>query len=361
MQLPLHEIHKTVGAHFSSPDKWELPLHYGNPLEEYNAIRNGLALSDLSYQGLWLLTGVDCEKFLQGLISNDLPKPENHLGTHACLLTAKGKILSDFFLYPLPEGFLMTLESTNAEDTKTQLMRFRMRSKVEMETLDWGRLLISGPKAQNLLEKFFGSPLPKMGENAFIEKDMDGTRIICIQRSITGGCDFHLYTPLENLETIWKYLLSKGADWGIQPVGQEALEICRIEAGLPRYGIDINADTLPNEAGIQDKVISYTKGCFPGQEVIARIKTYGHVNKQLSGLILESTTLPKQGAEVFHDKKSVGWVTSTTKSPLLKKVIAMGYLRREALKPGTPLTVTIESGQVPAKATALPFYDNSPK
>lgn len=361
MQLPLHEIHKTAGACFSSHDKWELPVHYGNPLEEDKAIRNGLVLSDFSYQGLWLLTGEDCEKFLQGLISNDLPKPENHLGTHACFLTAKGKILSDFFLYPLPEGFLMDLESTNAEDTKTQLMRFRMRSKVEMETLNWGRLLISGPKSQNLLEKFFGSTLPKMDEKAFIEKDVDGARIICIKRSITGGCDFHLYTPLEKLENVWNDLLSKGSEWNIQPVGQEALETARIEAGLPRYGIDINEDTLPDEAGIQDEVISYTKGCFPGQEVIARIKTYGHVNKQLSGLILEGTTLPEQGAEVFHNKKSVGWVTSTTKSPLLKKVIAMGYLRREALKSGTPLTVTINSEQVLAEAAVLPFYDNSPK
>ncbi|NOY83719.1 MAG: aminomethyl transferase family protein [Nitrospirae bacterium] len=361
MQLLLHEIHASAGAHFSLPDPWELPTHYGNPREEYQHIRNGLALADLSHQGLWLITGDDRVKFLQGLISNDLPKAEERVGKQACLLTAKGKILSDFFLYPLSEGFLMTLECSNAEDTKTQLLRFRMRSKVEIERPHWGRLLISGQNAQTLIEKCFALTATEMQENSFFEKEIKGTHTICIKSSVTGEDDFHLFTPLENLENLWGDLLSTGAEWGIRPVGQAALETCRIEAGKPRYGIDMNEDTLPNEAGIQEQVISYTKGCFPGQEVIARIKTYGHVNKQLCGLILEGETLPKQGAEIFHDKKLVGRVTSTTKSPLLGKIIAMGYLRREALEAGTALSVMLDSEAIPAISTSLPFYSKHAK
>jgi folate-binding protein YgfZ len=204
-----------------------------------------------------------------------------------------------------------------------------------------------------------------MEEQSFFEFEKEALgekiRIICIKRSVTGESDFHLYTPLEHLEGLWSDLLSKGSEWHIQPVGQEALEIARIEAGLPRYGIDFSVETLPNEAGIQDEVISYTKGCFPGQEVIARIKTYGHVNKQLSGLILEGEILPKQGADVFQDQKSVGKITSTIQSPQLDKVIAMAYLRREALKPGTALTVTVDSRQTQAISTALPFYSQPAK
>ncbi len=361
MQLPLHEIHTAAGAHFSVHAPWDLPAHYGKPHEEYQQIRNGLSLADLSHQGLWLITGADRVKFLQGLISNDLPKAETQRGKQACLLTAKGKILSDFFLYPISEGFLMTLEYSNAEDTKTQLLRFRMRSKVEMTRPDWGRLLVSGPKAQNLLNAFLGEDFHDLQEHSFFEKEINGIPILCIKHTITGEDDFHLYAPLEKLETLWSDLLSKGAQWQIQAVGQTALEIARIEAGRPRYNIDMNEDTLPNEAGIQDQVISYTKGCFPGQEVIARIKTYGHVNKQLSGLILEGEILPKPGAEIFHDKKSVGWVTSTTKSPLLGKIVAMGYLRREALETGTTLSVMLDSGEIPATTTPLPFYSKQTK
>jgi len=363
LQLPLHKIHDAAGADFSVYDKWKLPAyyHFGDRAEEYRAIRSGLALVDLSHQGFWLITGADRIKFLQGLISNDLPKAEAEVGARACFLTAKGKILSDFFLYPLSEGFLMTLESTNAEDTKTQLLRFRMRSKVEMQRPNWGRLLISGPNAQKLLEKCFGAPAKKMRDASFFETEIQGAHLVCIKHAITGEDDFHLFTPLEQLESLWSDFLSKGDEWHIQPVGQEALETCRIEAGLPRYGIDLNEDTLPNEAGIQDQVISYTKGCFPGQEVIARIKTYGHVNKQLSGLILEGETLPKSGAEIFHNKKSVGWVTSTTKSPFIGKIIALGYLRREALEAGTALSVVLDSETIQATSAALPFYSKPSK
>lgn len=361
LQLPLHKIHETAGAQFSNYKAWELPAHYGNPLGEYQAIRNGLALADLSHQGKWLLKGDEHRKFLKGLISNDLPEAGNHLGTYACFLTAKGKIISDFFLYPLPEGLLMELEYENAIKTKTQFMRFRLRSKVEMTAPNWGRLLISGPKAQNLLEKFFGDPLLTLHEKSFFEKEVHGTRIICIKRSLTGEADFHLYTSLETLEKLWNDLLSKGSDWNILPIGQEALETARIEAGIARYGMEITEDILPNEAGIQDEVISYTKGCFPGQEVIARIKTYGHVNKQLCGVILEGKILPKQGAEVLQNGKSVGWLTSTTQSPFLGKVIAIGYLQRKVLQAGTALTVAMDSGPVSAQTASLPFYSKRPK
>ncbi len=221
--------------------------------------------------------------------------------------------------------------------------------------------MISGQNARTLIKKYFALTATEMQENSFFEKEIKGTRILCIKSSITGEDDFHLYTPLEKLERLWAELLSTGAEWCIRPVGQAALEICRIEAGKPCYGVDMSEDTLPNEAGIQEQVISYTKGCFPGQEVIARIKTYGHVNKQLSGLILEGETLPKQGAEIFHDKKSVGWVTSTTKSPLLGKIVAMGYLRREVLEAGTALSVMLDSEAIPATSTSLPFYSKHAK
>jgi len=361
LQLALHKTHAAAGARFFRDGDFELPAHYGDPLREYRAIRRGLALADLSYQGLWRVTGDDHTTFLKGLISNDLPKAESHLGTRACLLTAKGKILSDFFLYPLFEGLLMELEYGNAEKTKADFMRFRLRSKVEMKSPGWGRVLVSGPNAQQFLEEYLGEKLAVLGEKSVYEKEINGERIICIKRSMTGETDFHLYIANEGLESLWESLMSHGAEWEIQPVGQDALEICRVEAGKPRYGIDMNEETIPVEAGIQGEVISYTKGCFPGQEVIARLKTYGHVNRQLSGLILDGETLPKPGAAVFQGEKTVGWLCSVVRSPFVGKIIAMGYLRREVLSPGTALTVPVDSKQQDAETTALPFYSQSSK
>jgi len=358
LQLPLHKIHQALGAQFAVYGTWELPRHYGDPLQEYRSLRENLALADISHQGLLLVTGADHTSFLNSLISNDLPKAGENAGTYAFFLTAKGKILADFFLYPLPEGLLMVLDYENVEKTQSHFMRFRLRSKVEMKTPAWGRLLVSGPKAPKLIEKYIGEGLPALQEKSFFEKEIDGARLICIKRSITGETDFHLYTPLEKLEPLWHRLLSDGAEWDIRPLAQDALEIARIEAGVPRYGTELNDNILPVEAGLQNEGISYSKGCFPGQEVIARLKTYGHVNRKLSGLIFEGEDLPEPGAKVFQGEKAVGWLTSAAHSPKVGKIIAMAYLRREVLNPGIRLTVSVNSAQVLATVATLPFYSN---
>lgn len=356
-QLTLHPLHQQLGAYFKTEQGWEIPAHYGDPLKEYQAARKHVALADLSYQGKFIVSGADAAAFLQGLISNDLSAASSISGIYAALLTAKGKTVSDFYLFPLPEGYLMEVERGNAENTKNHLMRFRLRSKVDMSVPPWGRLLLSGPSSTALLEKAFGAPLPEMAEKSFFEKEMDGARLICIKRSLTGETDFHLYYPLDNMESLWRKLMSEGGDFQIQPAGQSALEILRIEAGKPRYGMDLGEETLPVEAGLQDEAISYAKGCFPGQEVIARIKTYGHVNRLLSGLTLEGEALPQKGSTIFHGDKKVGWVTSAAHSPLMGKAIAMSYLRRESAVPGTAVRVALDDqAWTSAQVVSLPFF-----
>ncbi|HLG22542.1 MAG TPA: glycine cleavage T C-terminal barrel domain-containing protein, partial [Candidatus Manganitrophaceae bacterium] len=155
---------------------------------------------------------------------------------------------------------------------------------------------------------------------------------------------------------LWGRLLSAGNEYGISPVGQAALETLRIEAGRPRYGTDIDEHIIPIEAGLEAEAISYTKGCYPGQEVIARIQTYGHVNKHLSGLIIEGKTLPQKGDKVFQEEKELGWITSATLSPFVGKVIAMGYLRPQISAPGTAVEVEIDQTRVPAQVVERPFY-----
>ncbi len=356
-QLPLHARHETLGAHFRTEAGLEIPADYGNPEAEAQAAREGVVLADLSYQGKFIISGADASTFLQGLISNDLKAARSDLGIYTTLLTAKGKTVADFYLFPLPEGFLMEIEWGNAEKTKEYLMRFRLRSKVEMSVPAWGKLLVSGPSSSALMEELLGEPLPEMAEKSFFEKSIEAQRLICIKRSLTGSVDFHLYYPLEKIDALWQKLMSEGEALNVRAIGASALEILRVEAGKIKYGVDINEETIPVEAGIQDEVISYTKGCFPGQEVVARIKTYGHVNRVLTGLILEGEVVPEQGCEVFRGDKKVGWVTSAVHSPFLGKVIAMAYVRRELASPGTMITVNLNQGQISAEVVSLPFYN----
>jgi len=356
LQLPLHAIHRERGARFADYGDYTLPEHYGDPLGEYHAVRNHVGLADLSHQGKILLTGSDRLPFLQKLISNDTALLTDTAGIYATLLTAKGKILSDFYLFALPEALFMEIEATNVENTKAHLMRFRMRSRVEMASPPWGKLLLSGPEASQVLENYFGNPLPLMGEKSFFAKEVDGTSLLCIKRSFTGEADYHLYYPAEKIASLWHGLFSAAGTHTIIPVGQTALEVLRIEAGSPRYGIDLDDEILPVEAGIQTEAISYTKGCYPGQEVIARLKTYGHANKHLFGLIVEGDTLPKRGDLVLQGNKEIGIVSSAAMSPLLGTGIAMGYLRTKIAVAETPVSIKMNQGSAQAKVAALPFY-----
>lgn len=365
-KLPLHRLHEESGAHFSEFDTWILPERYSNPLWEYRAVRKNVALADLSHEGIFLLTGDDRKTFLQKLISNDLDLLTDNKGISTCLLTAKGKIISHFQLFDLSDGLsseealLIDVGYNNADNTKTQVMRYRMRSKVEMMRPNWGRLLVSGPKATALLESYFDTQLPLLEEHSFFQKKVGTTSVLCVKRSITGEEDYHLFMPAGKIRILWNGLLKAGLPLNLSLIGQKVLETFRIEAGLLRYGFDIDEERLPVEAGLASESISYTKGCYPGQEVMARLKTYGNVKKQLTGLIFKGESLPNRGDEIFHDNKAVGVVTSTVKSPFLGRIIALAYLRTTSTAPDTILDVQIgENRTAEASVTTLPFYKRS--
>ncbi len=353
--LPLRAQHQQRGARFLPYGEWELPSDYGDPLSEYQAVRERVGVSDLSHQKAFLITGRDRIPFLQNLISNDLNALKEGRGLYATLLTAKGRIISDFYLYLLSDALLMDVEWTNAQKTVDQLMRFKLRSQIKIETPPWGRLLVSGPEARPLLEALLG-PLPVIQEKSFFQREIDGASLLCIKQSMTGGEDYHLYFPPEGLEKLWERLFSAGGLLGLKPFGQSTLETLRIEGGKPRYGLDIDEHIIPVEAGLETEAISYTKGCYPGQEVMARIQTYGHVNKHLKGLIIEGSDLPKREDKIFQEEKELGWITSATWSPALGKVIAMAYVRPQIAAPGTSVTVEINQARRPAQVSALPIY-----
>lgn len=353
--LFLQSQHQQRGARFSPYGEWELPSDYGDAISEYHAVRQKVGVADFSHQTPFLITGKDRLPFLQNLISNDLNQLEQGKGLYATLLTAKGRVLSDFHLYLLPDAFLMDVEWTNAKKTYEQLMRFKFRSQIKIEPAPWGRLLVSGPRARPLLEALLGA-LPVHEEKTFVQTQSGGATLICIKQSMTGGEDYHLYLPTGELEKFWERLFSAGEAFGLQPFGQSAIEILRIEAGKPRYGVDIDEHIIPIEAGLEKEAISYTKGCYPGQEVMARIQTYGHVNKHLMGLTIEGSDLPAREDKVFQGEKELGWITSAVWSPAAGKVIAMGYLRPQIAIPGTAVEVEIAQARKTAEVSALPFY-----
>jgi aminomethyltransferase len=151
-------------------------------------------------------------------------------------------------------------------------------------------------------------------------------------------------------------LLEAGTALGINAIGSQAREALRIEAGIPKAGTELNEEIVPPEANLEGKAFSLTKGCYPGQEVVARMDTYGNVRRRLVGLSLKDSVVPPTGARLFSGDREVGWVSSAVYSPQLKTPIALAFPLRDFGKPGTMLTVEIEGQRHEAAVTSLPFY-----
>ena len=366
--LPIHEIHRSLGAQFTPVLDWEVPANYGDPTAEHLAVRNKVGISDLSFRGRILITGVDRAKFLQGLLTNDVLKLTEGQGFYAAILNPKGRMLTDLKIYAIHEALLIDLDREVTDKTVQILNRYKLVAKAKMEDLTdtLAHLAVYGPLATQLLEKILGSALPHPpkadSEFSCTTTQWHGHQVYIVRSMYTGEEGFDLIVPVQGAAMLWKEILETGLSFGIRPVGLEALESLRIEAGIPRYGMDMDENTFPPEAGLEERAISYTKGCYVGQETIARIRTYGQVHRKLMGLILQGDTpsvrLPRRDDKVYKDDQEIGSVTSIVYSPTLNHPIALGYIRRKVIEPG--LEVTVVSGEdqmkTPAKVVDLPFY-----
>ena len=165
--------------------------------------------------------------------------------------------------------------------------------------------------------------------------------------------------PSECLEEMWKQVWSAGGAVGLSLFGAHALESLRVEAGLPKAGPDLNENIVPPEANLEGKAFSLTKGCYPGQEVVARMDTYGSLRRRLVGLALEDAVMPPPGAKLFSGEREVGWISSAVRSPSLRKSIALGFPLRDFTPPGTALTVEINGERKAATVQSLPFVKGS--
>jgi len=355
----LHEHHLKLGAAFEEVAGWNMPAHYGEWVKEYQAVRQAVGLSDLSHRGKIRVTGDDRVKWLQGLISNDILPLQPGQGCYSSFLTHKGKMLGYFRVYTLP-GSLWVEDVGEVGDATFQALRkfllYGIKAKMENCAESWGLLLISGPKACATVSAAFGVEMSDLKPVTAIAAQIGGHASFVLRTEETGEADLEVLLPAEALSTAWERLMEAGATYGIKAVGGQAREALRIEAGLPKAGPDLNEEIVPPEASLEGKAFSLNKGCYPGQEVVARMDTYGNVRRKLVGLVLKDSTVPPHGAKLFTGDREVGWVSSATHSPRLKTPIALAFPLRDFSAPGTNLTIDVDGARHDATVQALPFY-----
>jgi folate-binding protein YgfZ len=356
----LADFHKDNGAIFFERDGWLLPTHFGNPAVEYTAVRSTCGFIDLSHRGLLQFSGPDRLSFLQGMLSNDLKLLKPFEGQSATLLTQQGKVIADVRVLCSLNSFYLDFWENRKSPVIEHLNRYLVADEVEIadRSEEYATLSVQGPQSKALLQKLFRTnELPaKLLHHAMVE--LDGIAICIVHASHTGEPGFDLIAPKGDLKNLAARLTESGKPIAAAWVGEDAHNVLRVEAGIPRYGVDFSDDNLLLEVGIENSY-SYTKGCYLGQEVVERIRSRGHVNKKLTGLLLEGLDPANSGDAVQADGKDVGRITSSVSSPRLKRSIALAYLNKEYWTPGTALSIVRNGATTSAVVTGLPFVSSS--
>ncbi|HEX3719941.1 MAG TPA: glycine cleavage T C-terminal barrel domain-containing protein [Verrucomicrobiae bacterium] len=339
--LVLHDFHQTVGASFTEVNGQEAVAHYDDWRAEYAALREGAGILDLSFRGRLCLLGADRQRFLNGQVTNNVKDLQTGGGCYAALVSAKGKLQSDLNIYRLENELLLDFEPGYVEIVTQRLEKYVIAEDVQIIDVAprYGLLSVQGPKSAEILEKHPKSAMeilkiasPFLGE------------IYVANRPRLRGPGFDLFVPTAAMTEMAAQLVSRSG----RLCGWRAFETARIEAGIPRFGVDMDETNLAPEA-LDASAISYSKGCYIGQEVIARVRTYGQVAKSLRRLKLEGQEPPPKGAKLFLGDKEVGYITSAVQSPASDSVMSLGYIRREADKPGAELLAETSTGKLPAK------------
>jgi folate-binding protein YgfZ len=355
-QSGLFEFHSARGAVFAQSDEWLLPMHYGNTAGEYETVRQSAGIIDFSHRALLQFTGDDRLSFLQGMLSNDLRSLTNFEGQYAAILNQQGKVLADLRVLCAMNSIYLDFWESLKEKILAHLTHYLVADEVEIHdrSEDYAILSLQGPRAEALVTALApGAELPKRKAH-HVMLNADGAAICAVRDSHSGETGFDLIIPRADLVRISQRLTDIGGELAAGWVGQEALEILRIEAGIPRYGTDLTEDNLLLETGL-DTHVSFTKGCYLGQEIVERVRSRGHVNRKLCGLLLEGKIAARRGDGISAGDRQTGSITSSVYSPSLSRPVALGYVHREHWASGTQLTVHRNGTLVNATVTDLPF------
>jgi folate-binding protein YgfZ len=321
----------------------------------YQAARQKAAFVDRSGRGRIVVKGRDRASYLQGLLTNDISALKTGEGCYTAYLTAQGRMIADLWVYELGDVMMLSLAGDLTSTVIGKLDQFIFSEDVQLGDLSeaFAQAAVVGPEADRVVEALFGqpaaAPLSSLPEHGNLRVTINQRPAVVTRVTDTGEPGFDLYVERDQLG----WLEDRVTSGGVPKMEDEAAEALRIEAGVPVFHRDMGEDTIPLEAGIESRAISMTKGCYVGQEVIVRVLHRGHgrVAKKLVGLALGGESIPARGAAVMSADRAIGEITSAVRSPALGKPVALAYVQRDFMMPGSVLSVGDESATV----TPLPF------
>lgn len=356
-QTPLFEAQQSLGAIFAEVDGWTMAASYLDPIAECRTVREAVGLIDLSNDGAIRVSGSEAEKFLNGLVTNDVSTLDRGNGLRAAFLDGHGKVKALCRILGLGGEYLILNDAGTHEKVFANLfpLSYAGDFKVQDASDEFRIISVQGPKARNLIKEVCFEPVPQLGPHQWVDSIIAGRHSLVVCASHTGESGYDVLVAASGLQDVWDFLLLKGAFHSVGPVGLTALDWLRIEAGIPEYGRDVDETNMMLETGLLDAV-SFAKGCYSGQEAVAMATYRGHVSKKLSGLLVSGEIVPSRGDRIYREGKDVGYVTSAVKSPTLGRNIALGYIKYGFDQAGRTADIRTTGSAIPCQITELPFH-----
>jgi folate-binding protein YgfZ len=345
---PLHILHQQTTAEFQPYADVEIVSTFGNTPAEYSSIHKGSGKMDLPQRGILELTGRDRLDFLNRMLTNSVKGLKPGQGVYAFLLNLKGRIVADMNVLELQDRTWLEMDARLVEVTSDALKKYVVLEDLTLtnRTGEIHTIGLFGPRVADELV------LPQLGQLDSGHFAFAEIETIVWRDDRCGSPGYYLSFPSEHATKIWTTLTNR-------PIGWAAFNAVRIEFGRPMMGIDFDDTVLPAELGATtlNRAVSFTKGCYLGQEIVARLHARGQVARQLVGIRMETDALPVAGSPIFDNAgNTIGGVTSSTVSPILSNAaICLGIVKKQFIEAGTDLTIPAEGANCRGKVTELPF------
>ncbi len=344
---------------------FEMPIWYKGVILEHLAVRNSVGIFDISHMGRVLVTGIDSERFLNHVITNNVSALQPNSAQYSVMCNANGGIIDDFVVYRLnPEKILIVFNASNRKKDYNWLIRNAEGFDVEIKDIsnNVAMFAVQGPKAEETLQKLSSTGLSKIGRFKCEHSRMADVKVFISRTGYTGEDGFEVFvwdaslSKPGNAVKLWNAILEAGEFSGIEPCGLGARDTLRLEAGMCLYGNDIDESTTPLEARLSF-VVKFRKGSFIGKEALLKQKNEGIKRKRV-GIRMVEQGIPRPGFDIYDDEEEkIGYITSGTFSPLLKCGIGMGYIRTVQDQKRDLINIKIRNRLIKGKIVSSPFYD----
>lgn len=368
---PLLTLHQQANAELISYGQTPIVNTYGQGEAEYAAVRKAAALFDCPQRGVLELTGKDRLPFLNNLLTNQTWDKQTRTGlvagqgAYAFFLNLKGRIVADMNVLELGERTLLDMDVRMLDPVRVALEKYLFSEQVNIASRVGllHQLALHGPGAVDVLRQVCSESNMDISQLSCRSTTMFDASVVVWRDDSTGTPGYNLILDASIAANVWSRLIDRFAASeqlgrrALRPAGWAVFNACRIESGRALFGIDFDESVLPAETGLLSRAVSFTKGCYLGQEIVARMHARGQLARQFAGIRMDDDALPIAGAKIFDDESNeIGGITSSTVSPVLSNAaICLGYLKRPHFNVGTIVNIPAEGSMRKGSVVALPF------